>query len=70
MAEQLEQQQSEIETLKAQMVEIAEAKIAAANGNGNASQRIVNEMELEGLLAEGWTVVSVLPSGRIVVREA
>lgn len=34
--------------------------------NGNC-QRIVNETELEVLLAQGWRVAAVLPSGKIVV---
>ena len=37
------------------------------NRNGNA-HKIVNEAELEALLACGWTFVSVLPSGKLVVK--
>ena len=37
------------------------------NGNGNAP-KIVNEAELEALLADGWTFVSVLPSGKLLVK--
>jgi site-specific recombinase XerD len=42
----------------------------ATNGgcaNGEHCQKIVNEMELGGMLAQGWRVAAVLPSGKIVV---
>ena len=36
--------------------------------NGLNSQKIVSESELEAMLAEGWRVAVVLPSGKIVVE--
>jgi len=35
--------------------------------NGQHCQRIVSETDLGGLLAQGWRVAAVLPSGKIVV---
>jgi integrase len=35
--------------------------------NGQHCQRIASEAELSGLLAQGWRVAAVLPSGKIVV---
>ena len=42
------------------------------NGNANCAdqlhcQRVVSEEQLEPLLAQGWRVAAVLPSGKIVV---
>jgi integrase len=45
-------------------------KETATNGgctNGQHCQRIVSEAELGGMLAQGWRVAAVLPSGKIVV---
>jgi integrase len=45
-------------------------KETATNGgcsNGQHCQRIVSEAELGGLLAQGWRVAAVLPSGNVVV---
>jgi integrase len=62
----------ELKPIENEVVEQAkkseQAKTATDGGckNGNC-QRIVNESELEGLLAQGWRVAAVLPSGKIVV---
>jgi len=49
---------------------LEEFKTATNGGcmNGNC-QRIVSEEELPALLAEGWRVVTALPSGKIVVSD-
>ena len=39
------------------------------NGGRADCQRIVNEQELPSLLAQGWRVSAVLPSGKIVVEK-
>lgn len=40
---------------------------SATNGGHADCQRIVSEQELPTLLAEGWRVAAVLPSGKVVV---
>ena len=49
-----------------------ELKLERAEDNedplGALLRRIVGEDELEGYLAEGWDIQTVLPSGRILIR--
>lgn len=40
----------------------------ATNGGSHDCQKIVSEQELEPLLAEGWRVAAVLPSGKVVLE--
>jgi integrase len=49
--------------------ELTQRKNATNNNcaDGEHCQRIVNETDLGGLLAQGWRVAAVLPSGNIVV---
>jgi integrase len=52
------------------LLETLTEKNTATNGgcaNGKHCQKIVSEAELGGMLAEGWRVAAVLPSGKIVV---
>ena len=63
------------EALKAVEREIAEQNNStgrtATNGgchNGVNCQAIVSEEELPSLLAEGWRVSAVLPSGKLIVE--
>ena len=46
---------------------LEEVKETATNGGCADCQRIVCEEELPNLLAEGWHVAAVLPSGKVVV---
>jgi integrase len=61
-------------TLDAQIKVLEEMTRKDANNSATAStckngncQRIVSEADLGGLLAQGWRVAAVLPSGKIVV---
>jgi len=36
---------------------------------GNGSQSLVDEEELEAFLGDGWEFVSVLPSRKILIRK-
>jgi vacuolar-type H+-ATPase catalytic subunit A/Vma1 len=60
-----------LQELKPIESEVAEASKNNANANncpdGEHCQRIVNEADLSGMLAQGWRVAAVLPSGKIVV---
>jgi integrase len=68
LSEKLEQATDQIAGLEAQLATALEMiNNPPKNGNGNA-QKIVNEAELEALLVDGWEFVSVLPSGKVVVR--
>ena len=68
LSEKLEQAADEIAGLEAQLATAIEMiNNPPKNGNGNAP-KIVNEAELEALLADGWTFVSVLPSGKLLVK--
>jgi len=57
------------EQVRIEMLEELRKRATYSGGRpARARQRIVSEVELEGLLAEGWEVVAVLPSGRVVIR--
>jgi len=52
--------------------EVDEAKekllnVAKDCADGQHRQRLISEEQLETLLAEGWHVAAVLPSGKIVI---
>ncbi len=50
--------------------ELTEKKKTRHDGgcpDGEHCQRLVTEEELPGLLAEGWRVAAVLPSGKVVI---
>ncbi len=51
----------------AKLLEELREKKTATNGGQADCQRIVTEQELPALLAEGWHVAAVLPSGKVVV---
>jgi hypothetical protein len=60
----------QIEQLKAEEEREKRKETTQTNGgctDGEHCQRIVEESELGGLLAEGWKFIATLPSGRIVV---
>lgn len=51
--------------------ELTEKKKTMTNGgcsDGQHCQRVVNEEQLEGLLNQGWRVVTALPSGKVVLE--
>jgi len=41
----------------------------ATNGGSQDCQRIVSEEELPNLLAQGWHVAAVLPSGKVIIEQ-
>jgi integrase/recombinase XerD len=55
--------------LEVQLLEQTRKKLTYSGGMSTLhKQKIVCEEELEKYLSEGWTVVAVLPSGKIVIR--
>jgi hypothetical protein len=63
----IEQVKSVFRLKKMNLEETEKALSESDCSNGNHCQRIVSEKELPTLLAEGWRVSAVLPSGKIVV---
>ena len=55
--------------VKEELIRSLEAKISKTQENSDP-KKIVCEEELERYLAEGWEFVSVLPSGKILIRKA
>lgn len=49
-------------------IQLFENEIKKRRGGGNDPQIIVDEVDLENHLSEGWEFVSVLPSKRILIR--
>ena len=62
--------EAEIKALEEEIAKEQKRRQAPMNNNcanGKNCQRIVDEADLGGLLAQGWQVAAVLPSGKIVV---
>ncbi len=54
---------SEIEVSKAAMQDLAKR-------SNNGKQKMIEEDKLDKYLEEGWESVNVLPSGKLVVKQA
>jgi hypothetical protein len=61
---------SQIKALEDEAKKKQKLKTATDGGCSDSEhcQKVVSEAELEPLLAEGWCVAAVLPSGKLVVR--
>jgi len=61
---------SQIQALEEEAKKKQRPKTATDGGciDGEHCQRVVSESELEPLLAEGWRVVTALPSGKVVLE--